>query len=68
MRGGLPDGLSGNIEAMVLEESPQGVSLFIATTAGEVFASDDCGETWASLAKDLAAISKGGHFHLLQPA
>lgn len=66
--GGLPDGLSGNIEAMVLEESPQGVSLFIATTAGEVFASDDCGESWAPVAEDLGAISKGGHYHLLQPA
>ena len=64
--GGLPDGLKGNIEAMTLEESPDGVSLFAATTAGEVFASDNCGKTWACIADELPPISKGGHYQMLR--
>ena len=66
--GGLPDGLQGNVEALTLEESPDGVSLFFATTAGEVFASDDCGNTWACIADGLPPISKGGHYHAFQHA
>jgi photosystem II stability/assembly factor-like uncharacterized protein len=59
---GLPDRMQGNIEAMCLEAHASGCSLFAATTAGEVFASDDSGETWSLIVKDLAPISKGGHF------
>jgi len=59
---GLPDRMQGNIEAMCLEAHGAGCSLFAATTAGEVFASDDSGETWSLVVTGLAPISKGGHF------
>jgi photosystem II stability/assembly factor-like uncharacterized protein len=59
---GLPDRMQGNIEAMSLDAYGSGCSLMAATTAGEVFASDDAGETWDLVVKDLAPISKGGHF------
>jgi photosystem II stability/assembly factor-like uncharacterized protein len=65
---GLPDRMQGNIEAMCLEAygpSGEGCSLFAATTAGEVYASDDAGESWYVAAVGLAPISKGGHFEPL---
>lgn len=62
---GLPDGLQGNVEAMCLEDWGEGFSLFAATTAGEVFASDDGGEKWDCIARDLSPISKGGHYRVL---
>jgi hypothetical protein len=62
LAGGLPDRMQGNIEAMCLDGYPGGCSLFAATTAGEVFVSDDAGDTWTLAAADLAPISKGGHY------
>jgi photosystem II stability/assembly factor-like uncharacterized protein len=61
---GLPDRMQGNIEAMCLEVTGAGddCSLFAATTAGEVFVSDDSGDTWTLALCDLAPISKGGHY------
>lgn len=69
LRNGLPDRMQGNIEAMALEDWGGGVSIFAATTAGEVFASDDGGDSWQLIATDLPPISKGGHYiPLMQPA
>jgi photosystem II stability/assembly factor-like uncharacterized protein len=66
---GLPDRMQGNIEAMCLEAAGDTCSLFAATTAGEVFISEDSGETWTLAVTDLAPISKGGHYvPLMQPA
>jgi photosystem II stability/assembly factor-like uncharacterized protein len=62
---GLPDRMQGNIEAMSLDSSGGAVTLFAATTAGEVFASDDGGDRWYVAVADLAPISKGGHFQPL---
>jgi photosystem II stability/assembly factor-like uncharacterized protein len=61
---GLPDRLQGNVEAMSLEVTGPGdaCSIFAATTAGEVFVSDDAGDSWTLALCDLAPISKGGHF------
>ena len=64
LRGGLPDGLHGNIEAMCLDESPIGVSLFAGTTDGEVWCSEDGGDTWSKIAQ-LAGISKSIHAEML---
>ena len=62
--GGLPDRMQANVEAMCLEAWGEGesCSLFAATTAGEVWASDDAGETWYVASSGLAPISKGGHY------
>jgi photosystem II stability/assembly factor-like uncharacterized protein len=61
---GLPDRMQGNVEAMCLEVTGFGeaCSLFAATTAGEVFVSDDAGDSWTLALSDLAPISKGGHY------
>jgi photosystem II stability/assembly factor-like uncharacterized protein len=61
---GLPDRMQGNVEAMSLEVTGAdgACSLFAATTAGEIFVSDDAGDTWTLALCDLAPISKGGHY------
>jgi photosystem II stability/assembly factor-like uncharacterized protein len=59
---GLPDRMQGNVEAMCLEGVGDRCALFAATTAGEVFVSEDAGDTWTVAVEGLAPISKGGHF------
>jgi photosystem II stability/assembly factor-like uncharacterized protein len=59
---GLPEHIHGNIETMVMVTRPGTFSLYAATTDGEVFASEDEGNTWRSIAQGLPAISKGGHY------
>ena len=54
------------IAAMTLVAYPGGYSLFIGNTEGEVYASEDGGDTWAEIAGTLAPVSKGDH-HLLLP-
>jgi hypothetical protein len=66
--GGLPDRMQANVEAMTLERTDGGCSIFAATTAGEVWASDDSGESWACIMEGLAPISKGGHYRNLVAA
>jgi photosystem II stability/assembly factor-like uncharacterized protein len=63
---GLPHSMRGNIEAMGLGGYPGGFTIFAATTAGDVFASDDQAASWRQIAGGLAPISKVGHFRALQ--
>ncbi|BAK66576.1 conserved hypothetical protein [Sphingobium sp. SYK-6] len=58
---GLPK-IVGNIEAMGLHSFGDAFSLYAGTATGEIFHSDDCGETWSLLAERLPPISKGGHY------
>jgi hypothetical protein len=62
---GLPDNLRANVEAMSLAAYPGGFSLFAGTTDGEMYGSDDRGETWTLIARELDAISKVGHYRNL---
>jgi photosystem II stability/assembly factor-like uncharacterized protein len=64
---GLPDRMQGNVEAMCLEAAGDSCSIFAATTAGEVFATDDGGDSWSLIVDGLAPISKGGHYRNLTP-
>jgi photosystem II stability/assembly factor-like uncharacterized protein len=59
--GGLPEDTVHEFGALTLEDWGGGVSLYAATTGGEVYASDDGGDTWTCTATDLAPISKRGH-------
>ena len=53
---------------MCLEEWGQSCSVFAATTSGEVYASDNGGDSWSLIAVGLAPISKGAHYRLLERA
>lgn len=47
---------------MTLVSRPGDFGFFVATTDGEVFASNDRGTSWSLIARDLPPISKGGHY------
>jgi photosystem II stability/assembly factor-like uncharacterized protein len=68
LRGGLPDRMQASIEAMCLEDWGDSFSVFAATTAGNVYCSDDAGEHWSPIVSGLAPISKGGHYQNLAVA
>jgi len=61
---GLPAGMTASIEAMTLESWGSGCAVYLGTTDGEVFCSEDDGDSWTRIADGLPAISKGLH-HLL---
>jgi len=66
LEGGLPSHIHGNIEGFALNVWPGGAALFAGTTDGEVFLSEDEGETWSTIARHVGAVSKGGH-HVMLP-
>ena len=68
LRNGLPDRLQASIEAFCLEEAPDSTAIFAATTAGEIFYSEDLGERWNKIVSGLAPISKAGHYRNLVAA
>ena len=68
VKSGLPDDLQGSIEAMCLEDHGDSFSIFFGTTSGEVFSSQDGGETWSLIMEGLTPISKGGHYRALTTA
>jgi hypothetical protein len=66
--GGLPASMAGAIEAMALEdtghavaEHGDAVAVYIGTTAGDVYASEDAGDSWERIAAGLPPIAKYGH-------
>ncbi|MGH7906027.1 MAG: VPS10 domain-containing protein [Candidatus Binataceae bacterium] len=65
--GGLPkaEEWQASIEAMSLEDWGESFSVFAATTAGEIWASEDGAQRWSRIASGLAPISKGEHYQLL---
>jgi photosystem II stability/assembly factor-like uncharacterized protein len=63
--GGLPGSLKHEFGALCLEESNDKCSIFGGTTGGELFCSDDDGDTWTLISSNLAPISKKGHERLL---
>jgi photosystem II stability/assembly factor-like uncharacterized protein len=65
---GLPETSTANFEAMTLEASGGKCAVFVGTTAGDVYCSENDGESWSKIAGDLPPISKGGHFGILSGA
>jgi photosystem II stability/assembly factor-like uncharacterized protein len=68
LRNGLPDRLQASIEAFCLEEAGSSTSVFAATTSGEVFCSEDLGDSWQTIVTGLPPISKAGHYRNLVAA
>lgn len=63
---GIPDKFVASVEAMTLEEAGDTVQVFAATSHGEVLCSDNGGDTWLTIVKGLAPVSKGGHYHAFE--
>ena len=68
LRNGLPDRMQSAFEAMSLEDWGESFSIFGATAAGEVWASEDGGEHWSEIVTGLPPVTKGTHDVLLAPA
>jgi photosystem II stability/assembly factor-like uncharacterized protein len=66
--GGLPASLKHEFGALCLEEANGACAIFGGTTGGEVFCSEDNGESWTMITDQLAPISKKGHEALLAAA
>jgi hypothetical protein len=64
---GLPLPIRGNIEAMTLHRRGSDVSFYMGTAVGQVFASDDRGQSWTTIAEGLPPISKAAHFRKFLP-
>ena len=62
VRHGFPERLRTAFEAMCIEDWGASFSLFGATATGEVWCSDDGGEHWVEVVRDLAPVSKGSHY------
>jgi len=67
LRVGLPNPIGGGIEAMSRYQWPGGTMLSFATANGEIFASDDNGESWSLIARGLAPVSKSVHYRAFLP-
>ena len=68
LRNGLPDRLQASIEAFCLEEAGESTAVFAATTSGDIFCSNDLGDSWEKIVTGLPPISKAGHYRNLVAA
>jgi photosystem II stability/assembly factor-like uncharacterized protein len=66
LAGGLPDHLHGNVEALTMNVFPGGFELFAGTTDGDIFFSNDEGESWTTIAESLPPVAKSGHLNNLR--
>jgi photosystem II stability/assembly factor-like uncharacterized protein len=64
---GLPSPMRHNIEAMGVAGYPGGFTLFIGDTGGNVYMSENQGDSWSTIASGLGPVSKGGHYRAFQP-
>ena len=65
---GLPKPVIGAFEAMTLHQWDGGMTLLIATATGEIYSSDNDGDTWTCIVDDLAPVSKDHHHIAFLPA
>lgn len=65
---GLPDHIRGNVEAFSMDAWNGCFALFAGTTDGEVFYSEDEGNSWRKIVQGIAPVSKSHHYKNLQAA
>lgn len=62
LKNGLPAPVRGNIEAVAHHHAGDYLAIVAGTATGEVYLSDDAGESWSCIASGLPPISKAGHY------
>ncbi|MBB5411082.1 photosystem II stability/assembly factor-like uncharacterized protein [Paraburkholderia sp. HC6.4b] len=62
MRDGLPEEIIGNIEGMGMYRWDDKIMLIAGTATGEIYATENDGESWYVVSEDVPPISKGGHY------
>jgi photosystem II stability/assembly factor-like uncharacterized protein len=65
LKRGLPDHLYGDYEALCMNVYDGGYTLYVGSTDGDVYASDDDGDTWTRIAERIGPVSKSGHYQRL---
>jgi photosystem II stability/assembly factor-like uncharacterized protein len=65
---GLPDRMQGSVESMCFDTYGDGGTLLVGTSIGEVWVSEDLGDSWSIAIQGLAPISKGDHYRAMEPA
>jgi photosystem II stability/assembly factor-like uncharacterized protein len=62
---GMPERLDANFEAMTLEAWDGNCTVYAGNTDGDIYASEDEGETWAKVVEGIPALSKTIHYTIL---
>ena len=62
---GMPERLNANFEAMAIEAWDGGCTVYAGNTDGDIYASDDEGDTWAKVVTGIPALSKTIHYTIL---
>ena len=57
--------LKASFEAMTLEAWDGSSALYVGNTEGEIYCSEDEGESWVKIIEGLPPLSKGDHYSLL---
>jgi photosystem II stability/assembly factor-like uncharacterized protein len=65
VHGGMPERFDASVEAMALHSGPGGCSVFLGTTAGDIWVTDDDGTSWVKIAGGLPPVSKTIHYMIL---
>lgn len=65
---GLPDRMKGSVESMCFDTVGNHGTLLVGTSTGEVWTSEDLGDSWSVAIEGLAPISKGDHYQAMVPA
>ncbi len=65
LQNGLPENMQHEFGALCLESCGDSYSIFAATTAGDIYWSEDGGDHWSLIISGLAPIAKKGHERLL---
>src|SRR5512137_252355 len=63
---GLPVGGRANFEALTVVSFPEGVSLFVGNTDGEIFLNENLGGQWSKIISGAPPIAKSGHHSILR--
>lgn len=62
---GMPEHLNANFEAMAIDAWDGGCTVYAGNTDGDIYASDDEGDTWSKVVTGIPALSKTIHYTIL---
>jgi photosystem II stability/assembly factor-like uncharacterized protein len=63
---GMPERLDASFEAMALEAWDTGYAVYAGNTDGDIYCSDDEGESWSKIIEGIPAVSKTIHYTILR--
>jgi photosystem II stability/assembly factor-like uncharacterized protein len=68
LQNGLPQHMRAHVPAMAIQVWNGTSALFAATTDGEIFFSDNEGDSWSKIIDNIPPVSKAGHYIMLGAA